>query len=124
VVDGVKMTEEEPNLEGNVSESYEGVSRELKEFCKPMNDEISKYCQSLAAYNQLRGKEKPEQAAATTTGLLMMANLLGKLRKGDNPFLYTMAETLFRDYAKEDAGWNDEKIEAYLKKVEESQKPK
>jgi hypothetical protein len=116
------MTEDKPDLERGVNETYRGSSRELKAFCDPMIHEMESYCLSLAAYNQLIGKENPEQSAATSTGLLMMARLLGEAQKRGNRFLYVMAETLFKDYAKKEAKWDDTQIEAYLKKAQE--KPK
>jgi len=53
-----------------------------------------------------------------------MAEILGKLRDSSNKNLYVMAETIFRDFAKQEAKWDDEQINSYFTKVEESQKPK
>ncbi len=119
------MTEEEPDLGTDVKDAYQERRDKIRPFTNSLHkDEFKNYFRALAAYNVLTEKEKPEQKAAAETGLLVMASVLGHFKDNPNRFLYTMAETLFRDYAKNEAGWDGEKIDAYFKKVESNQKPK
>lgn len=119
------MTEEKTSLETDVRDSYKERSKRIKPLTNALSkDEFQLYFQALTEYNVLTGKEKPEQKAAAETGLLVMASVLDRFKDTSNRFLYTMAETLFRDYAKNEAGWDDTKIDAYFKQVEESSKPK
>ncbi len=118
------MEDKKPDLEKNVRDSYKERTEKIGPFCSTIPAEAQKYFRALTEYNALTGETEPEQNAAIDTGLLLMAGVLDELKQKEKSFAYAMAETLFRNYAKEEAGWDDTQIEAYFKKVEDNQKLK